>query len=86
MQVDLGTTHYSEGAQTAPIFSLDITVCSSQGVEMAQGTRAQDAVLSVPPGQRQVEDANTGSDGSWLAGTLSVLVLPPVKWEGFGSP
>lgn len=22
MQVDLGTTHYSEGAQTAPIFSL----------------------------------------------------------------
>lgn len=53
---------------------------------MAQGTRARDAVVSVPPGQRRVEDANTGSDRSWLAGDLvcfgsrccGTMTVPPI--------
>lgn len=43
---------------------------------MAQGTRAQGAVVSVPPGQQWVEDTNTGSDRSWLVGDLVCFGSP----------
>lgn len=79
MQVDLGTTHYRKEPKlhlySHWLLRLEITVCSSHGVEMAQGTRAQDAVVSVPPGQHSWR-MPTLADCSWLVGDLVCFGSP----------